>query len=394
MLKRIIRTCGYLALGIVILTALLIAGLEVRRSSAVSLPAPTGEYPVGRMITQWTEDSRQETLGGSGGPRKVAVWIWYPEAQSDATPAPYLPPDWASAREADRGVGSLFLQSLGSIHCHAVKDGPPALQGAPFPVLIFQPGLGPLVPEYTTLAEDLASRGYVVFGLNPTYSASLTVLDGQVIRRSDRGTIPDSATPEEAQQQAERLVAVWAGDVRFAIDEAERLNADPGSPFSGKLDMQHVGLWGHSLGGATALEARHLDERCTAAADLDGTPFGTVITTGLDKPVLFEWGEALDRSDPMIAKSDRDTTVIFASVPEGYQVTITGARHFNFSDLAAGFNPAGHLLGVIGPIDGARGLRISADYLAAFFDETLKAQDSPLLHGSPTSCPEVEFQSH
>jgi hypothetical protein len=81
-------------------------------------------------------------------------------------------------------------------------------------------------------------------------------------------------------------------------------------------------------------------------------------------------------------------------VPEGYQVTITGARHFNFTDLAAGFNPAGHLLGVIGPIDGARGLRISADYLAAFFDETLKAQDSSLLHGSPTSYPEVEFQSH
>jgi predicted dienelactone hydrolase len=394
MLKRIVRITGYLVLGVVILIGLLIAGLAVRRSIAVSLPAPTGEYPVGRMITQWTDDSRQETLGGSGGPRKIAVWVWYPSAQADATPAPYMPTDWASAREADRGVGSLFFQSLGSVHTHAVEDVPLASQGAPFPVLIFQPGLGPLVPEYTTLAENLASKGYVVIGLNPTYSASLTALDGQVIPRSDRGTIPDSATPEEAQQQGERLVAVWAADVRFAIDEAERLNADPDSPFGGKLDMQHIGLWGHSLGGAAALEACYLDTRCTAAADLDGTPFGAVITNGLDKPVLFEWSEVLDRSDPMIVKSDRDVAAIFASVPEGYQVTVKGARHFNFTDLAAEFNPVGHLLGVIGPIDGARGLRISADYLAAFFGKTLRAQDSPLLHESPTSYPEVEFQSH
>lgn len=393
MLKRIIRTGSYLVLGVGLLTGLLIAGLAVRRSIAVSLPAPTGEYLVGRMITQWTDDSREETLGGSGGPRKVAVWIWYPAAQSDATPTAYMPPDWASAREADRGVGSLLFQSLGSIQTHAVEDVPLAAQGAPFPVLIFQPGLGPLIPEYTTLAEDLASKGYVVIGLNPTYSASLTVLDGQVIPRSDQGTIPDSATPEEAQQQGERLVAVWAADVRFAIDKAERLNADPGSAFGGKLDTHHIGLWGHSFGGAAALEACHLDARCTAAADLDGTPFGMVITTGLDKPVLFEWSEVLDRSDPMIVKSDRDVAAIFASTPGGYQVTIKGARHFNFTDLAAEFNPVGHLLGVIGPIDGARGLRISADYLAAFFGETLRAQDSSLLYESPPSYPEVEFQS-
>jgi dienelactone hydrolase len=155
----------------------------------------------------------------------------------------------------------------------------------------------------------------------------------------------------------------------------------------------HIGLWGHSLGGAAALEACDLDARCTAAADLDGTPFGAATTAGLDKPVLFEWSEPLDRSDPMIVKADRDAAAIFASAPAGYQVTIKGVRHFNFTDLAVGFNPAVHLLGVLGPIDGARGLRISADYLAAFFDETLKGQDSPLLHGSSASYPEVEFQS-
>ncbi len=74
-----------------------------------------------------------------------------------------------------------------------------ALRGAPFPVLIFEPGLGRLIPNYTTLAEDLASRGYVVVGLNPTYSASITVLSGHVIASSALGNIPDNATSGQLQ---------------------------------------------------------------------------------------------------------------------------------------------------------------------------------------------------
>src|SRR5262249_43027106 len=47
-------------------------------------------------------------------------------------------------------------------------------------------------------------------------------------------------------------------DARFAIGEAMRLNGDPSSPFVGRLDVLHVGLLGHSFGGAAALEACHL----------------------------------------------------------------------------------------------------------------------------------------
>src|SRR5262249_41379374 len=158
------------------------------------------------------------------------------------------------------------------VHSHAT-DARPTSQGGPFPVLVFEPGLGPLIPEYTALAEDLASHGYVVIGLNPTYSASITVLGGQIIERSPSGTIADAATPEQAQQRGDALVQVWAADDRFAIDQAIRMNGDGSSPFVGRLDIQHVGLLGHSFGGAAALEACHLDARCAAAANLDGSPY-------------------------------------------------------------------------------------------------------------------------
>ena len=179
-------------------------------------------------------------------------------------------------------------------------------QGQPFPVLVFEPGLGPLLPEYTTLVEDLASRGYVVIGLNPTYSASITVLDGQVVKSTPLGSIPDNASPEELQQRGDRLVGVWAADDRFAMDEATRLNDDPGSPFAGRLDVGHIGLLGHSFGGAAALEACHLDARCTAAADLDGTPFGGVVQTGLDRPVLLMLSETESKANtPAMQQSNQ-----------------------------------------------------------------------------------------
>src|SRR5262245_34134538 len=126
MLKQIFRIIEYLALGVMLLMVLLIAGLAVRRSIPTSLPAPIGKPLVGRQITTWVDTSRTETLGGSGGPRKIAVWIWYPAAHAEeGTPAPYMPAEWVKAREADRGVvGSLFFQSIASIQSHAVEGVP------------------------------------------------------------------------------------------------------------------------------------------------------------------------------------------------------------------------------------------------------------------------------
>jgi predicted dienelactone hydrolase len=383
-----------LALAVIVLVAGALTYLIVQRSEDLTLPTPAGPYPVGRLLTAWTDESRQEDLGGTPGqPRTLSVWIWYP-AEPDGSPVPYMPPDWAHAREADRGVGSLLFQAVGSIHSHAM-DALPTSQGRPFPVLIFEPGLGPLIPEYSTLTEDLASRGYVVIGLNPTYSAFVTVLDGQVIKRSSLGTIADNATPEQAQQRGDDLVEVWAADDRFAIDKAMRMNGDPSSPFAGRLDVDRVGLLGHSFGGAAALEACHLDSRCTAAANLDGSPFGNVVHTGLDRPVLLILSEpGWNANTPAMQKANRDLAAIFVGTAQGYQVTIQGARHFNFTDFAVEFNPVARPLGILGSIDGARGLRIASAYLAAFFGQTLKDQPSPMLQGPSADYPEVRFASH
>ena len=158
--------------------------------------------------------------------------------------------------------------------------------------------------------------------------------------------------------------------------------------------MHQFGLWGHSFGGAAALEACRLDARCAAAADLDGSPFGPVAQAGLDKPVFYMASDPARHNNPALVKADAALAAIVAKAPHGYQATLRGARHFNFTDYAAEFNPAGHLLGVLGSINGVRGLALSGDYLGAFFGQVLKGEPGDLLKGPASRYPEVEIQGH
>ena len=39
----------------------------IQRNRTVTLPSPTGHYAVGRILDEWTDQSRLETLGASTG---------------------------------------------------------------------------------------------------------------------------------------------------------------------------------------------------------------------------------------------------------------------------------------------------------------------------------------
>lgn len=392
-LRRVVKPVAVVALTVVVAAIIVIAVVIAVRTRDVALPSPPGPFPVGRIITTWADTSRQGTLGDAPDePRTLPVWIWYP-AQGGGSPLPYVPAEWSRAREADRGIGTLLFQSPSSIHGHAT-DAPPSPQGAPYPVIVLEPGLGPTIVDYTSLAEDLASRGYVVIGLNPTHSAAVSVVDGRVIAQNALGTIAENTSPEEQKRQGDALVEVWAADYRFAIDEATRLNADANSAFAGLLDLRHIGLLGHSFGGAAALEASRLDTRVAAAADIDGWPYGLVARSGVNRPVLVVSSEVgSDANAPGAQDANTALAAVVAGAPGGYSVSIDGARHFNFTDSAVTFSPVERLTGVLGAIDGERGLQITSAYLGAFFDQTLKGRVSPLLLGASKEYPEVRVTS-
>jgi predicted dienelactone hydrolase len=399
------RLITLLKLALIALVIFILAGagliiyLAFDHNAPLDLPAPTGPYAVGRAEMDWVEAGRPDPLVGQGSAlRELVVWVWYPAGGGGASPAPYLPPAWVQARGADQGLGVLIEKDLNKIRTHAFEGVPLAAQPALFPLLVMQPGMGPMASDYTVFAENLASHGYVVVGINPTYTANWTVFpDGRFAPRSALGTIPDSDTPAQTEADAIRIEAVWVQDATFAMDQLANMNADPASFFHQRLDLDHIGLWGHSFGGATALAVCQHDPRCQAGVDLDGSPWGEEKQAALTAPFMImteDSGQACDANCALLRQ------VLQHTLPgTGYLVSLAGAGHFNFSDLPLRQEPLVRplfaLAGYEGAIPPTRALEITNAYLVAFFDQYLKGKPQPLLQGPPASYPEVtSFEKH
>lgn len=91
--------------------------------------------------------------------------------------------------------------------------------------------MGDIVFNYQALAENLASRGYIVVGINPTYSSRFVVFsDGKVAYRTPEGNMPEG-NPTDAQlnKKGSKLIKTWSEDMTFAIDKLEEMNGDAGS---------------------------------------------------------------------------------------------------------------------------------------------------------------------
>ncbi len=357
--------------------------LSLNSHQSVTLPAPSGSYLVGRVVEDWVDRARRDPLAPSPARRELSVWIWYP-APHGATghPAAYLPAPWQ--RHFRLGpIQSLMRTSPKLIHPHA-REGVPLAHGR-FPVLVFDPGLGLAAYDYTTIAEDLASHGYVVAGINPTYSTNVVLSGGRFIRSTPQGTADDGNDPVEAR----RLASLWAADLRFVARRLLALAAGHG-PFAGHLMTQRVGFFGHSLGGAAAAAACRGDGGCAGAADVDGNLVGEVVRHGIGTPFLF-LGHQGTLQDPGTRPQLRGT---LRNVPPslGHVLIVRGTEHQNFTDRAVYFWALMRPLGVLGPIDGRRGLTITNRYLRAFFDAHLKGVPSSLLTGPSRAYPEVRFE--
>ena len=391
--KRLMKSLLILLLLIVLVLASSIVFAEIRRSQTLILPAPTGPYAVGRMEYDWTDQSRTDPLAPRAGTkRELVVWAWYPATQeSGAKVAPYLPPTWAQLSDQQHGrFGQLLFQRTDSIQTHSVENAPLATPSARYPVLIFEPGLGNLPTQYTTLLEDFASHGYIIFAITPTYSSDVVVFpDGRVVEAAAAGNPSDASN---AQAAGDRLVTVWAQDVVFVMNQLDRLNATPGTMWSQRLNLTRLGVFGHSFGGATAAQVCQMDTRCKAGIDLDGALFGLVVQTGLEKPFLVIQSDRGSCSTSSCRSFQNEVQAILRPIPsnERYSLSIKGTQHFNFSDYAVSFSPA-RALGLIGPIDGVRGLQIIRAYALAFFNTFLTQTPSPLLQGPTSAYPGVQF---
>jgi pimeloyl-ACP methyl ester carboxylesterase len=337
----------------------------VSAAGKIELLKPTGPFPIGTRIYEWVDSSRlEQAIKKSGEFRQLVVQVWYPVKNAYQPTAPYVP-----RLEAYRQVWEpKDVEVARRVLTHAHLDEK-SLSGRRIPVVLFSHGWQGTRTEYTSIAEDLASHGFAVFGIDHPYMGRIALPNGQV-------TEP---TEDQFENQAE-IRNYYGQDIKFVIDQIVKLSVgDTDDTFTGKLEVSRIGAIGHSSGFVAAATACMTDRRIAACASVDAGGYSASDLQALRQPLLWL---RLKRAGPLPDEFLKDRR------EPSYELLLEDANHSSVEDwdyIEAESSEQRE--------SAANRLRILRKYIDAFFSEYLQGQKSALLkEGSSNS--NVAFQIH
>ncbi|MFE7516261.1 alpha/beta hydrolase family protein [Streptomyces sp. NPDC057540] len=354
----------------------------------LTLPAPTGPYPVGTVPLHLVDRSRPDALAGPGRFRELMATVWYPARDVHRYPvAPWMPAGALRAFLDDAGFGD--LASLGPLTSGHV-GAPVRRTGRRLPVVVFSHGAHSHQADHTGVVQELVSHGYAVVTVAHQYDTYTEFPDGRI------------AVPL-FDRQAPTRPGDFAADLRFVLDCVERLAAGHNpdvdrrelpAGLPGSLDPRRTGAFGWSKGGTATACAMLADPRIRAGLSLDGPmQMNPPLTGDLDRPFMMMTAEFTRATDPEAAA--------FWSHLRGRRLNIEaqGAAHLSYGDYEALYPQVAEVYGwsaqelqkVIGTLDPDQGVRIQQAYPLAFFDEHLRHRRGHLLDGPSPAFPAVTF---
>jgi predicted dienelactone hydrolase len=357
----------------VALTLALSATPAVADPGQASLPVPTGNQPVGTTSLYLKDTSRPDPWVPSVPHRELMVSLYYPTTSANGTKKQFMTEAEAQAVLDEAGITDVPAEALATVRTNAVVDARPA--GRQLPLVVLSPGFKRPRAELSSLAEDLASHGNIVALVDHTYeNVATTFPDGRVT-----GCVACGNHDIPFWQKLQRG---RAADVSFVLDELTR----PGSRWANLVDPSRIGMTGHSVGGASTVNAMVTDARIKAGMDIDGTTSDELLAPGLDRPFMF-LGRANTYTPSTGLESDswaRDWAQL-----NGWKrwMVVDGMRHPSFTDIGLVGEQLGLDFGADTPA--ARGQAITAAYVRAFFDLHLRGKASPLMEQPSARYPEV-----
>ena len=280
-------------------------------------PGEPGPYPVGVTTMQFSDPARSEILTGKA--RALLTEIWYPAAEETRDLPKNRLLDFI-LRGTNPSVGLLLklafdidLDEMDSTFQNfAVRDA--RIRDGKYPLILFSHGNGGLRFQNAFLCEHLASHGYIVAAPDHTGNAAVTFVDGQPIRINEQGR--DQAAKDRPL------------DIRFLMDEFTRLNQGADSRFLDRIDLDKIGVTGHSFGGYTSTWVADTDPRVKAIAPMAGVARERV---NYDCPVLV----LMATEDKTMGLDGNANIRRYYEESKGprYFVEFKNAGHFSFTEM-------------------------------------------------------------
>lgn len=333
--------------GILLIVLALLPALIFPQSNPIK---PTGDFLVGTKSFTLTDESRNEYFTKEEDNRKVTIQFWYPTNKS--------------AQEETIAKGK-------------------------FPLVIFSHGsFGYRMSNYSTF-QELASQGYVVCSIDHTYHAFMTKQeDGKtVIANMEFINSVMAATNEDiSAEKIYKLEQEWLNlrteDMAFVLNYIKETAASPSADaVYQSMDLEHIGVFGHSLGGATAAKLGRTNQDVDAVIVIDGTMIGekTGFENGTDivtevpypKPILDIYSEShYDKA--VESKAVYANMIADSNALDSYQLVIKGSEHMNFTDLPMISPFLSKQLGT-GNVDAKYCIQTVNQDILQFFDRYLKS---------------------
>ncbi|MFF9145928.1 alpha/beta hydrolase family protein [Streptomyces sp. NPDC014861] len=351
-----------------------------RPADAVRLPAPTGPYRVGSSVLHLVDRSRTDPWVPEADGRELMVTVHYP---ASARPGNGRPAAYATQEEARRLLEAVsvddpaLIRQVAMARTHSRTDARPT--PGRHPLVVLSPGFGMARYTLTSLAVDLASRGYVVASVDHAYESSGTSVPGGRTLTCVACEVMD----ESGWSKGALVTGTRAADTRFVLDRLT--GARPAWKYASSIDRKRIGMAGHSIGGASAATAMASDRRIDAGLNMDGSFWDELPADGLGgRPFLFL---GTDSHGPGGEDASWDRTWAGLSGSKHW-LTVTGADHLGFSDAPVLLDHFGlpH-----GDLPAERVVSVTRAYVAAFFDENLRGREQQLLDGPDPSHPEVRL---
>lgn len=240
------------------------------------------------------------------------------------------------------------------------------------PIIFISPAFGVVRDMYSYCVEYLVRCGYVIITIGATYESIFSIFpEGRFIKQSKDISEIDSLDIKYWKQ----LLKLRVEDIKFAISSIEEvLNSE--KDLRAIVDLNEMGIIGHSLGGAAAYEVLSRDGKVKAGVLLD-LSFHLITANKEDRgstPLLVARQEKCtneelenDFSEALLPLFLNGYNTLYSSngINSSY-IRLRGAHHMTFSDIPIHYKEKG--------IKDSHS--IINKYISAFFDEHLKKKEN------------------
>lgn len=312
----------------------------------------TGSYTVETKEFTWVDESRTETFTDTGENRELTVKFWYPKEEGS------------------------------------------------YPLVVFSHGAFGIIDSNYSICMELASNGYVVASIGHPYHAMFvknvdgrtTYADMDFVKSVFAGSgTYDPETERQAYENSLEWMALRTADENFVLDTVlGKARQGESAPFS-LIDTDKIGLFGHSMGGASSVQLGRERTDIDAVIDLEGTMLGeyTGFENGMEVyneepypvPVLDVYGtRVLDAASEIadeVSEQFPDWQYVNFYLGEhavdymGVEFHNTG--HMNYTDLPM-FSPVLAKLFGVGDVDAETCIKNVNRVVLNWFDYYLKGK--------------------